>query len=124
MAIEMIEEFDQGTQIKVIGVGGGGGNAVQHMIGQGVQGVDFIVANTDEELLSAEWERVRHGFTNDSRTIGELEALTGKSWIVTRRGESIGNYAERKWDGLRTMRGIGLKKIRGLVEILSAVAKL
>jgi cell division protein FtsZ len=32
MAIEMIEEFDQGTQIKVIGVGGGGGNAVDHMI--------------------------------------------------------------------------------------------
>ncbi len=32
MAIEMIEEFHQGTQIKVIGVGGGGGNAVEHMI--------------------------------------------------------------------------------------------
>ncbi len=37
MPIEMIEEFDQGTQIKVIGVGGGGGNAVDHMIAQGVQ---------------------------------------------------------------------------------------
>ena len=34
MPIEMIDEFDQGTQIKVIGVGGGGGNAVEHMIGQ------------------------------------------------------------------------------------------
>ena len=32
MAIEMIEEFNMGTQIKVIGVGGGGGNAVEHMI--------------------------------------------------------------------------------------------
>ena len=31
MAIEMIESFDMGTQIKVIGVGGGGGNAVEHM---------------------------------------------------------------------------------------------
>ena len=31
MPIEMIEEFNQGTQIKVIGVGGGGGNAVDHM---------------------------------------------------------------------------------------------
>ena len=41
MPIEMIEEegFNQGTQIKVIGVGGGGGNAVEHMISQGVQGV-------------------------------------------------------------------------------------
>lgn len=52
MPIEMIEEFNQGTQIKVIGVGGGGGNAVDHMIHQGVQGVDFIVANTDAQALN------------------------------------------------------------------------
>ena len=52
MAIEMIEEFDQGTQIKVIGVGGGGGNAVDHMIAQGVQGVEFICANTDAQALN------------------------------------------------------------------------
>ena len=52
MAIEMIEEFDQGTQIKVIGIGGGGGNAVEHMISQGVQGVDFVCANTDAQALN------------------------------------------------------------------------
>ena len=52
MAIEMIEEFDQGTTIKVIGVGGGCGNAVAHMIDQGVEGVDFIVANTDAQALN------------------------------------------------------------------------
>jgi cell division protein FtsZ len=52
MAIEMIEEFDQGTQIKVIGVGGGGGNTVEYMINQGVQGVEFIAANTDAQALS------------------------------------------------------------------------
>ncbi len=52
MPIEMIEEFDQGTQIKVIGVGGGGGNAVEHMLAQGVQGVDFICANTDAQALN------------------------------------------------------------------------
>ncbi len=52
MAIEMIEEFDQGTQIKVIGVGGGGGNAVDHMIMQGVQGVQFVCANTDAQALN------------------------------------------------------------------------
>ena len=51
MAIEMIESFDAGTQIKVIGVGGGGGNAVEHMINQGVQGVQFICANTDSQAL-------------------------------------------------------------------------
>ncbi|MFY7942725.1 MAG: cell division protein FtsZ [Burkholderiaceae bacterium] len=52
MAIEMIEEFDLNTQIKVIGVGGGGGNAVEHMIAQGVQGVEFLCANTDAQALN------------------------------------------------------------------------
>ena len=54
MPIEMIEEemFNQGTQIKVIGVGGGGGNAVGHMIDSAVQGVEFICANTDAQALT------------------------------------------------------------------------
>ena len=54
MSIEMIEveEFNLGTQIKVIGVGGGGGNAVDHMIARNVQGVEFICANTDAQALS------------------------------------------------------------------------
>ncbi len=51
MPIEMIEEFELGTRIKVIGVGGGGGNAVDHMIAEGVQGVEFICANTDAQAL-------------------------------------------------------------------------
>lgn len=53
MSIEMIEveEFHQGTLIKVIGVGGGGGNAVQHMIDRNVQGVEFVCANTDAQAL-------------------------------------------------------------------------
>jgi len=54
MSIEMIEveEFNRGTQIKVIGVGGGGSNAVEHMIQSHVQGVEFICANTDAQALS------------------------------------------------------------------------
>jgi len=53
MTIEMLDEerFNQGTQIKVIGVGGGGGNAVQHMIDGRVDGVEFISANTDAQAL-------------------------------------------------------------------------
>lgn len=42
-----------GARIKVIGVGGGGGNAVNRMIAEKVQGVDFIVANTDLQALNA-----------------------------------------------------------------------
>jgi len=54
MTIEMIEsdEFNLGTQIKVLGVGGGGGNAVEHMIQRSVQGVEFINANTDAQALA------------------------------------------------------------------------
>jgi cell division protein FtsZ len=54
MSIEMIEveEFHLGTQIKVLGVGGGGGNAVDHMISRSVQGVEFICANTDAQALA------------------------------------------------------------------------
>ena len=53
MTIEMLDEerFNQGTKIKVIGVGGGGGNAVQHMIDGRVDGVEFISANTDAQAL-------------------------------------------------------------------------
>ena len=42
MAFEMIEEEVEGAVIKVIGIGGAGGNAVNHMVQRGVQGVDFI----------------------------------------------------------------------------------
>ncbi len=43
---------DSGTVIKVIGVGGAGGNAVDHMIREGVMGVEFIAANTDAQALA------------------------------------------------------------------------
>lgn len=49
---EIIEKEQTGTIIKVVGVGGAGGNAVDHMIREGVQGVQFIVANTDAQALS------------------------------------------------------------------------
>ena len=49
--IELIDAQAQEAVIKVIGVGGCGGNAVDHMIVQGVQGVEFICANTDAQAL-------------------------------------------------------------------------
>jgi cell division protein FtsZ len=52
MEIDMIDSASTGTVIKVVGVGGAGGNAVQHMINKGVQGVEFICANTDAQALA------------------------------------------------------------------------
>ncbi|MFK7829190.1 MAG: cell division protein FtsZ [Congregibacter sp.] len=49
---ELIDNVPQSAVIKVIGVGGGGGNAVKHMIENNVEGVDFICANTDAQALS------------------------------------------------------------------------
>ena len=51
MGFEMSTEYDLVTQIKVIGVGGGGGNAVNRMVDGGVQGVEFIAVNTDKQAL-------------------------------------------------------------------------
>ena len=53
MKFEMLDNTDKGTVIKVVGVGGAGGNAVAHMIRNGVQGVDFICCNTDSQALAA-----------------------------------------------------------------------
>ena len=49
---EIIDKEPNGTVIKVVGVGGAGGNAVDHMIREGVQGVEFICANTDAQALN------------------------------------------------------------------------
>lgn len=49
---ELVENLPQNAIIKVIGVGGGGGNAVHHMINNQVEGVEFICANTDAQALS------------------------------------------------------------------------
>jgi cell division protein FtsZ len=51
MEIDMLDNAAIGTVIKVVGVGGAGGNAVQHMINKGVSGVEFIAANTDAQAL-------------------------------------------------------------------------
>jgi cell division protein FtsZ len=53
MDFDMVDHAALGTVIKVVGVGGAGGNAVQHMINKGVAGVEFIAANTDAQALNA-----------------------------------------------------------------------
>jgi cell division protein FtsZ len=59
---ELIDTYEQGAVIKVIGIGGGGGNAVQHMVEAEIDGVDFICANTDAQALK----------TTEAKTILQL----------------------------------------------------
>ncbi len=49
---ELVDNIPQNAVIKVIGIGGGGGNAVKHMISNSIEGVDFICANTDAQALT------------------------------------------------------------------------
>ena len=51
MTFELIDTYTQNAVIKVIGVGGGGGNALEHMVVSEIEGVDFICANTDAQAL-------------------------------------------------------------------------
>ena len=52
MAFELDNDCEITTQIKVIGVGGGGGNAVNRMVESGVLGAEFIAVNTDKQILT------------------------------------------------------------------------
>ena len=51
MAFELDDNFESGVNIKVVGVGGGGGNAVNRMITSHIRGVEFICINTDKQAL-------------------------------------------------------------------------
>ncbi|WP_017942791.1 MULTISPECIES: cell division protein FtsZ [unclassified Thioalkalivibrio] len=53
MTFELMDTYSQNATIKVVGVGGGGGNAVQHMVNSQLEGVDFICANTDAQALKS-----------------------------------------------------------------------
>ncbi|MBI4988526.1 MAG: cell division protein FtsZ [Rhodocyclales bacterium] len=79
---EIIDKEPNGTVIKVVGVGGAGGNAVDHMIREGVQGVEFICANTDAQSLnrSAAHQKLQFGpglgaggKPDKARALAELE---------------------------------------------------
>ena len=51
MPFELEDSFESGVVIKVVGVGGGGNNAVNRMIATNIRGVEFIVINTDKQAL-------------------------------------------------------------------------
>jgi cell division protein FtsZ len=55
---ELMDTYSQSNAvIKVIGIGGGGGNAVQHMVSESIEGVEFVVANTDAQALKSSGAR-------------------------------------------------------------------
>ena len=100
MSIEMIqtEEFNQGTQIKVIGVGGGGGNAVEHMIQNHVQGVEFVCANTDAQALA---RSAAHRFVQLGQTGLGAGSKPEKGREAAELAEAEGHHPDLHLEGYR-----------------------
>ena len=79
----------------------------------------FIAPTNEEDALATEWEKVRHKFVNDSRTIEVLETFTGKTWVPAKRRDTVASYAVLNWEMLRMKPGLGLKRLRLLVEMFA-----
>ena len=78
--------MDQLAKIKVVGVGGGGGNAINRLIEAGVRGVEFIVVNTDAQVLNASKADIKiqlgHGLGAGAKPeIGKETAIKAKKEI-------------------------------------------
>ena len=120
MSFEMLNEVPEGTVIKVVGVGGAGGNAIQHMIAKGVQGVEFICANTDAQAL-------RHATTMHKLQLGESGLGAGAKPEVGRAAAE--ENRERIADMLRDANmvfitaGMGGGTGTGAAPVIAEVAK-
>ena len=84
MNFEVVETKQENAKIKVVGVGGGGGNAILHMINHDIKGVDFICANTDTQAAKRE---MRYTVTPDPITAGPEDDF-GFSETTTMFGDS------------------------------------
>ena len=95
---EIMEVPSQEAVIKVIGVGGCGGNAVDHMIDKGVKGVEFIAANTDAQALRRNQATVQlqlgSDITNDGSWVSLRQNLPP---IVENGASSISRYPGTYW---------------------------
>jgi hypothetical protein len=83
----------------------------------------FIAPRSEEEALAATWEQLRPKFLGDARTLEGLEAYTGREWVRSRRRDMVSSYAVLTWEQLRQRPGLGLKKIRALVEMFAIAAQ-
>ncbi len=83
----------------------------------------FEVPTTEEEALAAEWEKLRLMFLQDNRTIQGLEAYTNRVWVPKYRREAVASLAALDWNALRLKPGLGLKKLRTLIEMFAIAAQ-
>lgn len=123
MPFEVAEEQENIVQIKVVGVGGGGGNAVNRMVAAGVKGVEFIAINTDKAALiqSKADERIQIGDKTTRGMGAGGNPDNGRSAAEESRDEIAG--AIRNADMIFITAGMGGGTGTGAAPVVAAIAK-
>ncbi|HMM53073.1 MAG TPA: cell division protein FtsZ, partial [Burkholderiaceae bacterium] len=120
MSFEMIETDVDGAVIKVIGVGGAGGNAVNHMINRSVQGVEFIALNTDKQAL-------RRSLAERTIQLGEIGLGAGARPEAGRAAaEAMREHIREALDGANMVfltAGMGKGTGTGASPVVAEIAK-
>jgi hypothetical protein len=87
-----------------------------------LQNIGNASKSSEEDALAGDWEKVRVKLRQDNRTIHALEAYTNRAWVPKYRREGVASLAGRPWKTLKRLPGVGLKKLRTLVEMFAIAA--
>ena len=121
LRVDFSDELRIGAKLKVIGVGGGGGNAVNRMIVAKLEGIEFMVANTDVQALEASQAPVKIQIgakltkglgAGANPEIGRRAAELGLAHLI-----AVGRWARQTADAARTA---GLKEVSEFAEVPDA----
>ncbi|MBR5923130.1 MAG: cell division protein FtsZ [Clostridia bacterium] len=123
MPFEVAEEMENVVQIKVVGVGGGGGNAVNRMVNAGVRGVEFIAINTDKAalFLSKADQKIQIGEKSSNGLGAGGNPDNGRAAAEESRDEIAA--AIRSADMIFITAGMGGGTGTGAAPIVAAIAK-
>ena len=119
MTMDFIAPKEESSYIKVIGVGGGGVNAVNHMCRQGIVGVDFIVCNTDSKSLSS-------SPVNTKLQLGEGLGAGGRPEVAKEYAEEAKDRIKDALTGARMLfitAGMGGGTGTGASPVIAEIAK-
>src|SRR5690242_21456779 len=123
MIFELEEHAAQNAKMKVVGVGGGGGNAVNRMIDEGLEGVEFISVNTDAQALSNSRSNIKIQIGRKlTRGLGAgARPEIGRQAIEENRDEAL--HALQGADLVFVTCGMGGGTGTGAAPIISQVAR-
>ncbi len=83
----------------------------------------FLRLSVGADGLAVDWQHIRRFFVNDSRSIGELEALTGRQWMARYRQDQVCTFARRSWSELKGAGGRRPKNLRELIALLTGATE-